>query len=208
VASRLIVVCVLQSVRPLAIACVSACLMLLVTHDDAHSAQLTLTWVDQSDGETGFSIERKATTTGVYGVLAKTSAGTITYVDTSVAGGSTYCYRVQAFNGAGSSPYSNEACATVPLGTFTISVTDAGQGTGTVTSNPAGISCGSTCTGTFSLGKAITLTATPGATSTFSGWSGGGCSGTGTCTITSNNAITVTATFAPTQKSHGRRAHK
>src|SRR5207245_3663496 len=41
----------------------------------------------------------------------------------------------------------------------------------------------------------VTLTATPAAGSTFSGWSGGGCSGTGTCTVTMSAATTVTATF-------------
>jgi hypothetical protein len=41
----------------------------------------------------------------------------------------------------------------------------------------------------------VTLTATPSAGYTFTGWSGGGCSGTGTCTASISSARSVTATF-------------
>jgi hypothetical protein len=71
-----------------------------------------------------------------------------------------------------------------------------GSGGGAVTSTPAGISCGSTCEADFDGGASITLTATPDATSTFTGWSGAGCSGTGTCVVTMDAAKSVTATFA------------
>jgi hypothetical protein len=64
-----------------------------------------------------------------------------------------------------------------------------------VTSSPAGINCGADCTEPYTNGTSVTLTATPAAGSTFSGWSGGGCSGTGTCVVTITAAITVTATF-------------
>jgi hypothetical protein len=69
-----------------------------------------------------------------------------------------------------------------------------GSGTGTVTSNPAGISCGATCTGNFAAGTVVTLTASPDTGSTFAGWSGT-CSGTGSCSVTMNTAPSVTATF-------------
>jgi predicted lipoprotein with Yx(FWY)xxD motif len=49
----------------------------------------------------------------------------------------------------------------------------------------------------------VTLTATPAAYSTFSGWSGGGCSGTGTCAITVGSDATVTATFATQSYEYG-----
>src|SRR4029453_17241822 len=78
----------------------------------------------------------------------------------------------------------------------TLNVSKAGAGTGTVTSSPGGISCGTTCSASFASGTAVTLTATPVAGSTFTGWSGGGCSGTGTCIVTLNAATSVTATFA------------
>jgi phospholipase C len=71
-----------------------------------------------------------------------------------------------------------------------------GNGTGTVASTPAGISCGATCSASFSPGTSVTLTATLGTNSAFVGWSGGGCSGAGTtCSVTLNASETVTATF-------------
>src|SRR2546426_633573 len=56
---------------------------------------------------------------------------------------------------------------------FTLPVSKRGAGMGTVTSSPAGISCGATCAAAYSSGTAVTLTAAPAAGSTFSGWSGG-----------------------------------
>lgn len=73
-------------------------------------------------------------------------------------------------------------------------VTLAGTGSGSVTSNPAGINCGTTCTAPFANGTVVTLTATPASGSTFPGW-GGACSGSGTCTVTMNGDTSVTATF-------------
>lgn len=82
----------------------------------------------------------------------------------------------------------------IPQPTYPLSVTRAGNGSGSVSSNPAGISCGSTCTADFDSGTMVTLTAAPGATSTFAGWSGA-CSGTGACVVTMTAAQLVTATF-------------
>jgi hypothetical protein len=79
-----------------------------------------------------------------------------------------------------------------------LTVSKAGIGSGSVSSSPAGITCGATCDALFDEGTQVTLTATPAANSTFTGWSGGGCTGTGTCRVTLNADTTVTATFAPT----------
>ena len=59
-----------------------------------------------------------------------------------------------------------------------LNVTKAGSGNGVVTSTPAGINCGSDCSEGYNAGASVTLTASPDASSTFSGWSGA-CSGTG-----------------------------
>jgi hypothetical protein len=85
--------------------------------------------------------------------------------------------------------------ATFTLRRFTLTVTKAGNGAGAVTSNPAGINCGTTCAADFNINQAVTLTAAAATGSTFTGWSGGGCTGTGTCTVTITAATTVTATF-------------
>ena len=82
-------------------------------------------------------------------------------------------------------------------GTFglTVTVTNAGNGvSGSVTSSPSGISCGTTCVAPYSSGTHVTLTATPGSNSYFSGWSGA-CSGAGPCTVTMSAAHMATATF-------------
>ncbi len=80
-------------------------------------------------------------------------------------------------------------------GSFALTASKTGNGSGSVTSNPAGVACGATCTTNFnSAVGSVTLTATPNSGSSFTGWSGA-CSGTGTCTVTMNAAQTVTANF-------------
>lgn len=72
-------------------------------------------------------------------------------------------------------------------------------GNGTVTSAPAGINCGATCTKPFAFGSTVTLTATPAAGYGFAGWLGD-CTGT-TCKLTMTAPRSVTALFnnaAPT----------
>jgi hypothetical protein len=80
----------------------------------------------------------------------------------------------------------------------TLTVGKSGTGSGTVTSNPAGIDCGSTCTRDFEHGTQLTLTASADAGSTFAGWSGA-CSGLGACTVAMDAAKTATATFNQVQ---------
>ncbi len=78
-----------------------------------------------------------------------------------------------------------------------LDVSKVGSGTGTITSNPAGINCGATCLHWYADTVAsVTLTAVAEADSVFKGWSGEGCSGTGTCTVNMNAGRSVTATFA------------
>jgi phospholipase C len=77
---------------------------------------------------------------------------------------------------------------------FQLTITSGGTGTGTITSSPAGINCGSTCSASFASGTAVTLSAAPATGSTFTGWSGA-CSGTGACSVTLSANASVTATF-------------
>jgi uncharacterized protein (DUF2141 family) len=81
----------------------------------------------------------------------------------------------------------------IPPATYTLTVTKVGTGSGTVTSSPAGIDCGSNCSATFNSGTPIALTATPGAGSVFAGWSGTGCT-TGSLTLAANTTCSVTFT--------------
>src|SRR5580658_4374656 len=85
-----------------------------------------------------------------------------------------------------------------PLATYQLKVKLEGSSTGTVTSSPAGISCPSTCTASFSSGSSVELTAAPAAGASFAGWSGT-CKGTGSCTLTMNANLSAVATFNGTQ---------
>ena len=87
------------------------------------------------------------------------------------------------------------AFALAPQPQFALTVATAGAGSGAVTSSPAGIDCGATCSASLAAATVVTLTATPAAGSLFSGWSGA-CSGAGTCQVTMDTARAVTATFA------------
>ncbi|MBI5508600.1 MAG: hypothetical protein HY903_07595 [Deltaproteobacteria bacterium] len=74
--------------------------------------EVRLTWVDNSDNETGFKVERRAGTSGSFVEVATLAAQRATYTDTGIAPDSDYTYRVRAYLGAGTySDYSNEAHA-------------------------------------------------------------------------------------------------
>ncbi len=78
---------------------------------------------------------------------------------------------------------------------FSLTVERRGDGEGTVTSDPAGIDCGTTCTSTFDESTMVTLTAAPTAPSVFGSW-GGDCSGASpTCTVTIDGSKRAVARF-------------
>ena len=77
---------------------------------------------------------------------------------------------------------------------YTLSVTKTGTGSGTVSSNIIGISCGAHCEETLVTATVVKLNASPAAGGTFAGWPGV-CSGTQACSVTLNNTINVTASF-------------
>jgi len=83
--------------------------------------------------------------------------------------------------------------------TLTALKTGAGSGTVTSTSAPASpdqINCGATCSVSYDSGTVVTLTATPAAGSTHSGWIGCDTVSGPTCTVTMSGARSVTASFS------------
>lgn len=168
---------------------------------EASAAQLTLSWIDSSEGFAAFLIERSEGTQSeaTFTAFAEVPAGVTSYVDASVVEGVTYCYRVQAYNVAATSVYSNVACGAQAPSTpdptpYTVSVFNSGWGM--VTSSPSGIVCGSDCTESHLYGTTVTLTAIPkNVASTFIGWSGDCIGGEQTCTITVTGPVSVRATF-------------
>jgi serine protease len=76
-----------------------------------------------------------------------------------------------------------------------ITITKSGSGSGTVSSSPSGINCGSACAYNFASGSSVTLYAVADSKSNFAGWSGA-CAGTSiACTVSLNGAKSVSATF-------------
>jgi len=76
-----------------------------------------------------------------------------------------------------------------------LALTVSTSGPGSVTSSPAGITCGSDCSESYTTGTVVTLTARPNNNNAqFQGW-GGACSGAGACAVTMDAVKSVTATF-------------
>jgi hypothetical protein len=78
---------------------------------------------------------------------------------------------------------------------YTLAVTISGAGTGAVTSLPAGIDCGASCSTVYDAGTAVTFTVTPGANSVFAGWSGDADCSDSQVTVNANK--TCEAVFEP-----------
>jgi len=75
------------------------------------STEIDLAWSDNSSNESGFKVERKTGTGGIYAQIATVAAGVSTYANSGLLAGTTYCYRARAYNSVGNSSYSNESCA-------------------------------------------------------------------------------------------------
>jgi len=79
------------------------------------AAEVDLHWIDNSDNESGFRIERAqvsvspfVTNTGPFQVVQSVGDGVTAYKDTGVMPATQYIYRVVAFNSLGSSDYSGQ----------------------------------------------------------------------------------------------------
>jgi len=88
----------------------------------------------------------------------------------------------------------NKTCTATFNLLYTLTVTKTGSGT--VTSAPAGISCGADCSEPYGSGTSVTLSAVPDNGYQFDNWSGS-CSGTATsASVTMNANKTCTANFS------------
>ena len=79
-------------------------------------SQIDLIWGDNSSNEDGFEIERcQGAGCSNFISITQKPAGTTSYSDTGRSAGTTYQYRVRAFNAGGSSGILNTATATTPV---------------------------------------------------------------------------------------------
>jgi hypothetical protein len=101
--------------------------------------------------------------------------------------------------GTGSCTVSMDAAknvqATFNRNMMSVSVAKSGTGSGTVSSSPSGVDCGSTCTNSFVQGTQVTLTATASSDSTFAYWTGDCTGSSPTCIVTASGTRSVTANF-------------
>lgn len=87
----------------------------LSTYSYGGVGRLDLSWTDNSDNEDGFKIERKGgdcTSPGIFIQIDQVGPNVTTYGNLNLPPGSTYAYRVRAYNAAGNSGYSNCASGT------------------------------------------------------------------------------------------------
>jgi hypothetical protein len=75
------------------------------------ASQIDLVWADNSDNESGFKVQRSLSATSGFAQIVTVGASATSYSDSGLAADTTYYYRVNAYNSAGNSGYSNTASA-------------------------------------------------------------------------------------------------
>lgn len=161
-----------------------------VTLTDTLPADVTFVSATPTQG----SCSGTRTITCDLGILANGATATVAIAVTLTTAGQISNTASVAGNESDPDTTNNTAIVvtTVNFRQFTLMVAKAGSGSGTVTSNPPGIDCGTDCLESYTSGTSVTLTATPGNGSTFVGWRDA-CSGTGPCTLIMDSAKTATA---------------
>jgi hypothetical protein len=81
----------------------------------ASSTSVNISWVDKSDSEVEFEIERSLTSGSGFVLVGTAEANATLYLDNDLTPTTNYYYRVRASNGGGPSAYSNEVIITPPL---------------------------------------------------------------------------------------------
>lgn len=75
--------------------------------------QIDLSWTDNSANETGFRVERSPDGS-TWAEIGPAAADATSYSDTGLTPGTTYYYRVRAYNASGNSAYAGPVSATTP----------------------------------------------------------------------------------------------
>ncbi len=152
-----------------------------------------------SEDVTGFDVGDLSVGNGTASNFAVTSATVYTATITPGAGSST---TVDVASAAATDAAGNDNIAATQFSIAhdadrTLTVSLPGVGSGTVTSAPVGIDCGTDCSQDYTLGTSVTLTAAADTGSSFAGWTAGPCIGTATatCGVTMSADTSVSARF-------------
>ncbi|OAQ20917.1 InlB B-repeat-containing protein [Thermosulfurimonas dismutans] len=166
-------------------------------------ARVTLSWSSVSDSRSGLKEFKLVYSTSGYPSSGCTSGTRLTlsspiatsYTHTGLTNGRTYYYRLCAIDNAGNVSGGSTALAIPQVTRYTLSVSRTGSGT--ITSSPSGINCGSTCSASFDRGITVRLTAFPNIDSIFTGWGGdcAGCGSNATCSVVMDGAKSCSAQF-------------
>ncbi len=113
----------------------------MASASQVEAASLTLTWTENSTNVDGFRIERLTGST--YSQIASVAGDVRSYTDSGLITGTTYCYQVRAFNAAGTSAFSNQACAVAQQSILSVSPTTITPG-GAIRATWSGIAAPST----------------------------------------------------------------
>jgi hypothetical protein len=148
---------------------------------ELQAAGLTLSWMDRSNNEDGFRIERMVSG-GILAQIASVGANVTSYTDPNLTSGLNYCYIVRAFNSVGASDASNVACAVAK---------DASSGSTAGNTMPGG----TTTPGSATPGTTAPGSTTPGGTPAGS-TTGNGNNDSGTVTTLTNDPVDGRSTRA------------
>ncbi len=88
---------------------------------------VTVTWTDTNQNETGYQVEHSINGGTSFTLRGTTGANATSFADYGLTPGSTYHYRVRAFDGPVSGPYSSvvEVATTVPISSVIVDNADA-----------------------------------------------------------------------------------
>ena len=85
-----------------------------LTAESVSTTEILLSWTDRSGNESGFRIYRRTGVTGTWGLLGSVGSNVTTLRNGNLKAGTSYTYRVTAWNSKGESSASNEVTATTP----------------------------------------------------------------------------------------------
>jgi hypothetical protein len=105
------------------------------------AASINLTWVDNSDNEAGFKIERSLDNV-TFTQIGIANANATSYLDTTVNANTKYYYRIRATNIIGDSAYTATVTATTPASTGPVDFYHFDEGTGTLAMDSSGANNG------------------------------------------------------------------